>query len=54
MLDGLRRPRPRRVARELRAAASYYPIHAYGWRDGADRLTWVRYVFAAAAVTKAG
>lgn len=21
----------------------YYPIHAYGWRDADDRLSWVRY-----------
>lgn len=24
---------------------TYYPIHAYGWRDGDDRLSWVRYSF---------
>lgn len=24
---------------------TYYPIHAYGWRDADDRLSWVRYIF---------
>ncbi|HEU5036773.1 MAG TPA: catalase [Nocardioides sp.] len=24
---------------------AYYPIHAYGWRDRSDRLSWVRYTF---------
>jgi catalase len=33
---------------------TYYPIHAYGWRDAGDRLRWVRYVFAAQPSTPAG
>jgi catalase len=45
MLDGLR-------SKAVSSPASfteptYYPIHAYGWRDAADRRSWVRYVFAA-------
>ncbi len=44
MLDGLR-------SKAVSSPASYteptyYPIHAYGWRDANDRLSWVRYVFA--------
>jgi len=27
------------------AEATFYPLHAYGWRDRADERTWVRYVF---------
>jgi catalase len=47
MLDGLR-------SKAVSSPASftvpaYYPIHAYGWRDADDRLSWVRYVFAAQA-----
>ena len=25
------------------AAPTYYPLHAYGWLDADDQLTWVRY-----------
>ena len=45
MLDGLRSgavSSPRSFTQP-----TYYPIHAYGWRDGDDRLSWVRYSFAA-------
>jgi catalase len=28
---------------------SYYPIHAYGWRDADGRLSWVRYQFSSPA-----
>jgi catalase len=43
MLDGLR-------SKAVSSPASfteptYYPIHAYGWRDADDRLSWVRYTF---------
>jgi catalase len=43
MLDGLR-------SKAVSSPASfteptYYPIHAYGWRDEDNRLRWVRYVF---------
>lgn len=45
MLDGLR---SRAVAPHRSfTQPTYYPIHAYGWRDAADRLSWVRYSFAA-------
>lgn len=45
MLDGLR---SKAVASHRSfTAPSYYPIHAYGWRDADDRLSWVRYVFVA-------
>ncbi|HYF72961.1 MAG TPA: catalase [Nocardioides sp.] len=27
------------------AETTFYPIHAYGWLDGEDRRTWVRYTF---------
>ena len=27
------------------AEPAYYTLHAYGWRDGDDRRTWVRYQF---------
>lgn len=27
------------------AETTFYPIHAYGWRDEEDRRTWVRYTF---------
>lgn len=33
------------------AEASFYPVHAYGWRDAADSLTWVRYRFMPVATT---
>lgn len=33
---------------------TYYPIHAYGWRDADDRLSWVRYVFSAQPSRPAG
>ena len=44
ILDGLR-------SKAVSSPASftvptYYPIHAYGWRDDSDRLHWVRYVIA--------
>ena len=42
LIDGLRNgaaPKPTSFAEP-----TYYPIHAYGWRDAADRLSWVRYV----------
>ena len=47
MLDGLR-------SHAVSSPASfteptYYPIHAYGWRDAADHLSWVRYVLASPA-----
>lgn len=41
MLDGLRSgatSSPRSFT-----TPTYYPIHAYGWRDAEDRLSWVRY-----------
>jgi catalase len=45
ILDGLR-------SKAVSSPASftvptYYPIHAYGWRDAEDRLSWVRYSFVA-------
>lgn len=43
ILDGLRSggiSAPRSFAEK-----TYYPIHAYGWRDADDRLSWVRYRF---------
>lgn len=45
MLDGLRSKAvaPHRSFTE----PAYHPIHAYGWRDADDRLSWVRYTFAA-------
>src|SRR3954454_6046207 len=45
LIDGLRNgaaPKPASFVEP-----SYYPIHAYGWRDAEDRLSWVRYVFTA-------
>jgi len=43
MLDGLR---SKAVASHTSfAQPTYYPIHAYGWRDADDRLSWVRYSF---------
>ena len=27
------------------AEATYFPVHAYGWRDATDHLRWVRYRF---------
>ena len=43
MLDGLR---SRAVASHTSfAQPTYYPIHAYGWRDAAGDLSWVRYRF---------
>lgn len=43
MLDGLR---SKAVASHRSfAQPTYYPIHAYGWRDAGDRLSWVRYSF---------
>ncbi|MBA2954676.1 catalase [Nocardioides sp. MAH-18] len=45
LLDGLRNgavPKPASFVEP-----SYYPIHAYGWRDADDRLSWVRYVLVA-------
>ena len=44
MLDGLRSKAVSTPASF--AEPTYYPIHAYGWRDAGDRLSWVRYVFA--------
>ena len=43
MLDGLRSKAvaPHRSFTQ----PTYYPIHAYGWRDADDRLSWVRYSF---------
>lgn len=43
MLDGLRSKAvaPHRSFTQ----PTYYPIHAYGWRDVDDRLSWVRYSF---------
>lgn len=44
LLDGLR---SKAVSTPVSfAEPTYYPIHAYGWRDAGDRLSWVRYVFA--------
>lgn len=43
MLDGLR---SRAVdSHPSFAQPTYYPIHAYGWRDADGRLSWVRYRF---------
>lgn len=43
MLDGLR---SKAVASHRSfSQPTYYPIHAYGWRDADDRLSWVRYTF---------
>ena len=44
LLDGLRSKAVSTPASF--AEPTYYPIHAYGWRDADDRLSWVRYVFA--------
>ncbi|MGY2701465.1 catalase [Nocardioides sp. HB32] len=45
MLDGLR---SKAVASHTSfTQPTYYPIHAYGWRDADDRLSWVRYRFVA-------
>lgn len=43
MLDGLRSKgvAPHRSFTER----TYYPIHAYGWRDAEGNLSWVRYRF---------
>lgn len=43
MLDGLRSKAvaPHRSFTQ----PTYYPIHAYGWRDSDDQLSWVRYSF---------
>lgn len=43
MLDGLR---SKAVAPHRSfTVPTYYPIHAYGWRDADDHLGWVRYSF---------
>jgi catalase len=44
LLDGLRSKAVSTPASF--AEPTYYPIHAYGWRDADDRVSWVRYVFA--------
>ena len=41
---GRQRPGRRRSARRRSfAEVTYFPIHAYGWRDATDDLQWVRY-----------
>ena len=42
IVDGLR---SKAVSSPPASPTTYYPIHAYGWRDADDRLSWVRYSF---------